>query len=91
MFQGQFKSVLVDRDEYLLQLSAYIHRNPVKAGLVKHPQEWEFSSYRDYVGMRNGTLPKPDIVLSQVPSKEAYRVFVEDAGAESAIKHLLAE
>jgi putative transposase len=34
----------------------YIHHNPVKAGLVKRAIDWEFSSYRDYCGRRNGTL-----------------------------------
>jgi putative transposase len=34
----------------------YIHCNPVKAGLVAKPEDWEFSSYRDYYGMRKGTL-----------------------------------
>jgi len=34
----------------------YIHNNPVKAGLVKHPGDWEFSSYRDYSGSRNGKM-----------------------------------
>lgn len=34
----------------------YIHNNPVKAGLVKQPEDWEFSSYRDYCGLRNGKL-----------------------------------
>jgi putative transposase len=34
----------------------YIHNNPVKAGLVNHMEDWEFSSYRDYCGARNGTL-----------------------------------
>lgn len=31
----------------------YIHNNPVKANLVKHPEEWEFSSYREYCGLRD--------------------------------------
>lgn len=34
----------------------YIHDNPVKAGLVSNPVEWEFSSARDYAGLRNGKL-----------------------------------
>ena len=34
----------------------YIHANPVKAGLVKRAEEWEFSSYADLVGLRTGTL-----------------------------------
>ena len=34
----------------------YIHQNPVKAGLVKNPEDWEFSSFRDLSGLRNGKL-----------------------------------
>jgi len=34
----------------------YIHNIPVKAGLVKKPEDWEFSSYADIIGLRNGTL-----------------------------------
>lgn len=40
----------------------YIHQNPVKARLVKHPEDWEFSSYRDVVGLRNGTLINRDLI-----------------------------
>lgn len=38
----------------------YIHQNPVKAGLVKKPEDWEFSSYRDVSGLRNGKLINRD-------------------------------
>ncbi len=34
----------------------YIHENPVKAGLVKRAEEWPYSSSRDYLGLRSGTL-----------------------------------
>lgn len=34
----------------------YIHNNPVEARIVKRPEDWEFSSYRDYCGLRNGKL-----------------------------------
>ena len=77
LFQGGFKASLIDKDEYLLHLSRYIHLNPVMAGLAKHPAEWVFSSYRDYVGLRQGTFPKPDIVLSRFPSRRMYAEFVE--------------
>ncbi len=43
-------------DEYLQICFNYIHQNPVKSGLVNKPEDWEFSSYRDYLGVRNGTL-----------------------------------
>ena len=77
IFQGPFQAVHVSRDEYLMHLSRYIHRNPVEAGLVAAPEAWTFSSYRDYIGLRQGTLPRPDVVLSLFPSRQAYREFVE--------------
>jgi len=82
LFQGPFQALLVDRDEYLVHLSRYIHLKPVAAGLVARPEEWAFSSYRDYVGLREGTLPAPELVLSQFPSRDAYRDFVDSFRAE---------
>ena len=43
-------------DEYLQICFNYIHQNPVKAGLVNKPEDWEFSSFKDCFGLRNGTL-----------------------------------
>jgi putative transposase len=40
LFQGAFGAKQVDRDEYLLDLSRYIHLNPVMAGLVQHAEDW---------------------------------------------------
>lgn len=65
LFQGPFQAKLILRDSYLLHLSRYIHHNPVAAGYVRRPEEWEYSSYREFTGFRNGTLPKPVIILSQ--------------------------
>ena len=91
LFQGQFQAVLVDRNEYLLHLSRYLHLNPVEAGLAKRPVDWEFSSYRDYIGLRQGTLPMPDIILSQFPTPKAYQEFVESykLSDRDIIAHLL--
>ena len=67
----------MDSDAYVLQLSRYIHLNPVKAGLVRRPEDWEFLSYLEYVGLRQERLPKVDAVLGQVDSVDEYRNFVE--------------
>lgn len=50
LFQGRFKSVLVEADEYLKPLSRYIHLNPVKAGMVNSPGEFSWSSYPAFIG-----------------------------------------
>ena len=91
IFQGAFKAKLIDKNEYLLHLSRYIHLNPVFAELTANPANWAFSSYQDYVGLRNGTLTEPQIVLSQFPSRQAYAKFVlthTDADREF-IEHLM--
>jgi putative transposase len=46
----------LDARDYYFSCFHYIHQNPLKAGLVKKLEEWEYSSYRDYAGLRNGTL-----------------------------------
>jgi putative transposase len=91
LFQGQFQAILVDTDEYLLHLSRYIHLNPVAAGLVARPQDWDFSSYREYTGTRSGTLVTPDIVLGQFGSRAEYSRFVDAYKPvdHKQIKHLL--
>ena len=49
LFRGRYKSILVDADSYLLQLVRYIHRNPVRAGLVKKTGQYAWSSHRGYL------------------------------------------
>ncbi|UBF27204.1 transposase [Kovacikia minuta CCNUW1] len=78
LFQGRFCSIQVEQEAYLLHLVRYIHLNPVKGGLVKHPGEWEFSSYREYAGLRQGTLPKLERVQALTGAKDAYQMFLED-------------
>ena len=48
LFQGRFFSRVVNKDNYLLELSRYVHLNPVKAGLVNKPEDYPWSSYNDY-------------------------------------------
>jgi putative transposase len=48
LFQGRFKNMIVQNEAYLLQLSYYIHRNPVRAGMVKRLSSYKWSSYRGY-------------------------------------------
>lgn len=45
VFQGRYKAILIDRDSYLLELARYVVLNPVRAGVVKQPRHWKWSSY----------------------------------------------
>jgi hypothetical protein len=51
VFQGRYKSILVDKESYLLELTRYIVLNPVRAGMVKIPQDWFWSSFRAIIGL----------------------------------------
>lgn len=55
LFQGRYKAILVDADTYLLELVAYIHLNPVRAGMVATPGDHPWGSHRAYLG--NEALP----------------------------------
>jgi len=48
LFQGRYKDILVDSDQYLLELIRYIHLNPVRANLVADPANYPYSSHRAY-------------------------------------------
>lgn len=50
LFQGRFKAILVEKDEYAKELSRYIHLNPVRAKIVQAPEQYAWSSYHFYIG-----------------------------------------
>ena len=63
LFQDRFKQSVVDSDEYLLHLSRYIHLNPVKDGLVKIPNDYRWSSYKEYIGASKYNFCQRGIIL----------------------------
>jgi putative transposase len=83
LFQGRYKAILCDKDAYLLELSAYIHLNPVRAGLVEDPSDYAWSSYRSYIKTHSEHLADTSYLLSQFSlnpqvARNRYRRFVED-------------
>ncbi len=66
IFQGRFKSILVDADNYALILSAYIHLNPLRAGIVRQLEDYPWSSYLDYLHFRKSNISDPSFVLNLI-------------------------
>jgi REP-associated tyrosine transposase len=56
LFQQKTKAKFLDSINLGLTVFHYIHQNPIEAGLVQRMEDWEFSSFRDYAGLRSGTL-----------------------------------
>jgi len=53
LLQGRFKSLLVEKGRYLLELCHYVVLNPVRAGMVREVGEWSWSSFRATVGLQD--------------------------------------
>lgn len=64
IFQGRYKAILIDVDSYFLELVAYIHLNPVRAGMVAKPEDYEWSSHRAYCGVEKIPWLNQDYLLS---------------------------
>jgi REP element-mobilizing transposase RayT len=77
LFQQHSHAKPIDSMQYAATLTAYIHNNPLRSGLVSAPEEWEFSSYQDYCGLRKGTLVEKELVLSRFATIEEFRQFSE--------------
>jgi putative transposase len=58
LWEGRYKSSLVQRDEHLAACHAYIELNPVRAGMVRDPSDYEWSSCRHYLGLRTDPVVK---------------------------------
>ncbi|MGZ8425784.1 MAG: transposase, partial [Candidatus Binatia bacterium] len=76
MFQGRYKAIVCDKDEYLLQLIRYIHLNPVRAGMVKEPEKYLYSGHRAYLQGKASETIDPSKVLSVMGGRGRYRAFV---------------
>ena len=80
LFQGRFKNMLVQNDAYLLQLSYYIHRNPLRAKMVERLADYRWSSYRAYAyGQIAPEWLNTELILSQlVNAKDRHKAYREN-------------
>jgi REP element-mobilizing transposase RayT len=82
VFEGRYKAILCQKDEYLLQLIRYIHLNPVRAGMVRSPERYRHSGHHAYLLGKATEMIDPATVLSMLGGKQAYRRFVQDGLSE---------
>jgi putative transposase len=80
LFRGRFKAILVEADNYLLELVKYIHRNPLQAGIVDKPEKYPWSSHKKYISksQQRSWLYK-DFIYSMLTNnkKEYIRAYKE--------------
>lgn len=93
LFEKRYYPVLVDADEYLMELLRYVHLNPVRARMVRNADEYPWSSHHVYLGNRDESWVTTDFALSMFhrergPAIEAYRRFVSAATGKEATSPL---
>ena len=97
VFQSRYKSFPVENGEYLTCVLRYIHNNPVKAGMVEHPKDYFWSSYKEYLSGEGLTTTGPilDLFDAKLPkAREKFISFSETADdfnyeASKAQEHFL--
>jgi hypothetical protein len=77
VFQGRYGSQLILDDHYFLEVSRYIHRNPLEAKMVDAPQDYPWSSYSLYINGADDSFISKTKTLSHFSNLSAYRNFVE--------------
>jgi len=93
--QGRYKAILIDKEAYAMELSRYIHLNPIRARVVNKPEDYCWSSYRDYIGTSHTEWIDTEWLLTQFGkdrkgSQERYKKHIEK-GLKVFIKNPIKE
>ncbi|UZW16035.1 transposase [Clostridium pasteurianum] len=81
LFQSRYNAEIIEEDNYLLEVSRYIHLNPVRANMVRKPEFYKWSSYSMYIGSEKEKLICSDKILSYFKdrNRDLYKKYVESA------------
>ncbi len=90
-WQDRFKSIIISTDRYLLTCGSYVELNPVRAGIVERPKDYEWSSYRVYAyGSADGITDQHPIyeglASEETERRKWYREFVREWLQKGALK-----
>ncbi|GAB6179465.1 transposase [Desulfotomaculum defluvii] len=80
LFQDRYRAELIETTSHLLQISKYIHLNPVRANIEPSPDLYRWSSYKVYVGEHQDELTTTEKILGcfSPPRVKNYRAYVEE-------------
>jgi len=88
LFQGRFKAVLVEDESHALELTRYVHLNPLRARMVERPEEYGWRSYQAYLGLRkvpawlDWETVVGELAKDRSRARAAYRRFVESGACD---------
>ncbi|TYB30312.1 MAG: chromosomal replication initiator DnaA, partial [Candidatus Mcinerneyibacterium aminivorans] len=76
VFQGRYKSILIEDESYLLTLSSYIHLNPLRADMVDKLEDYKYNSFNEYIDKLDYEIVDKDFILRKFENIEAYKDFI---------------
>lgn len=81
LYQERYRAELIETTPYNLEISRYIHLNPVRANIEVHPSLYQWSSYKTYMGESQDQLISTEKILGcfSKPRVQHYREYVEEA------------
>ncbi len=94
LFRGKYKAIVVAEESYLLQLVRYIHRNPIRAGMVDKAERYEWSSHEGYLSSAEkwDSLHKQFILSMLTKNRQErakrYRAFLGEAEDDTLLRIL---
>jgi len=93
LFERRYRAILVQRDEYLIELLRYIHLNPVRANMVPDPSDYRWSSHNAYLRLKGSSWLTVDTVAAMFSSRrsgarESYSRFMAQLPSEDTLKML---
>ena len=96
LFESRYMSPMIRDERYFLEVSRYIHLNPVKAGIVRNPIDYPYSSYKYYISGaygRIGEMLDVSRILTSFddPPRDAYRSFVEGKSSHDEQEKMIRE
>jgi len=80
LFQSRYNAEIIEKDEYALEVSRYIHLNPIRARMVEKPEDYKWSSYGMYIGSKKEKLITSNKILayfSNENQRTRYKDFID--------------
>lgn len=78
IYQGNFKAVQIENDEQLLHVSRYVHLNPYVNNIIDNPNDYKWSSCKQYAESKDNRICNTSFILSMLNNSQIYNDFVID-------------
>lgn len=89
LFQNRYKSEAVEDERYLMAVARYIHQNPMKAKMVNKIEQYEWSSYKDYIASFNGqpTEINTELIAGYFNTQDSFIEYMSKSNEDKFLEY----